>query len=488
MDHVLRWSGRETRALRQARRMSIREFADRLGIAERTVSKWEARGAATHPYSALQATLDEFLAASTDEECARFSRMVQLANDEPRRPGTAETQTTPRWLPGAALSSDLLAPELESDDDSPVDRRDLLKSAGGVAGLALDAAMTGGFRATSGAPVMDGGEDGLDAPISILARMQWIGSSGIDEATLSHLERTVADVVRDSERIPPKDLAPTLRMLRNQVDHALKRHQHPGKLVRLYAASSYLSGLLGSAALDLGNLSVARAYAAEAYQLAFYLEDPDISAWARATQSLVEYYSGDHPEALRLSLHGQEIAPQGPHTARLVINGEARARAAMGDARGVKAAVARAVDMTPRLPAAVGMSPSLSLAPYCYTRVAANAATAYLAVGDTTRAYPYITDSLPVIDDAGLSGPRALTRIDLALAILNEDTGQACEAVDQAITIADRMSVRQRAASFVQAAGPWAKKGPVRGLAERLADLPRIGGTNTTGTSTEGKP
>ncbi|MET8993418.1 helix-turn-helix domain-containing protein [Nonomuraea wenchangensis] len=43
------WSGREIRALREAKRMSIRQFAAHLGVSERLVSKWEAGGEKLHP-------------------------------------------------------------------------------------------------------------------------------------------------------------------------------------------------------------------------------------------------------------------------------------------------------------------------------------------------------------------------------------------------------------------------------------------------------
>ncbi|WP_018785312.1 DNA-binding transcriptional regulator [Micromonospora sp. CNB394] len=42
MTTVQKWTGRETRMLRHALRMSIRDFAEHLGVSERTVSKWEA--------------------------------------------------------------------------------------------------------------------------------------------------------------------------------------------------------------------------------------------------------------------------------------------------------------------------------------------------------------------------------------------------------------------------------------------------------------
>jgi hypothetical protein len=55
---VDRWSGREVRALRDAKRMSLREFAAHLGVSDRMVSKWEAGGERIHPRPVNQATLD----------------------------------------------------------------------------------------------------------------------------------------------------------------------------------------------------------------------------------------------------------------------------------------------------------------------------------------------------------------------------------------------------------------------------------------------
>ena len=57
MAAVAVWSGREVRALRQARRMSVREFAAHLGISDRMVSKWEAGGDSIRPRSLNQAAL-----------------------------------------------------------------------------------------------------------------------------------------------------------------------------------------------------------------------------------------------------------------------------------------------------------------------------------------------------------------------------------------------------------------------------------------------
>lgn len=52
---VQRWSGREARLLRDALRMSLRDFAAYLGVSDRTVSNWEAGGAATSLAPSLRA-------------------------------------------------------------------------------------------------------------------------------------------------------------------------------------------------------------------------------------------------------------------------------------------------------------------------------------------------------------------------------------------------------------------------------------------------
>lgn len=72
MATVQRWSGREVRALREAKRMSVRTFAEHLGVSDRMVSKWEAGGAAIVPRPINQTALDTSLACSSTEVQMRF--------------------------------------------------------------------------------------------------------------------------------------------------------------------------------------------------------------------------------------------------------------------------------------------------------------------------------------------------------------------------------------------------------------------------------
>jgi transcriptional regulator with XRE-family HTH domain len=75
------WTGREARALRQALRLSVRAFAEHLGVAVRTVSKWEQFGNATQPRPDTQAILDTALERATAGEQMRFQMLLAEADD-----------------------------------------------------------------------------------------------------------------------------------------------------------------------------------------------------------------------------------------------------------------------------------------------------------------------------------------------------------------------------------------------------------------------
>lgn len=70
------WTGVEVGALREARRMSIVEFAAHLGVPTRRVEKWEAGGAGVRPRPVNQAALDTSLKTLTTEERLRFTGLV----------------------------------------------------------------------------------------------------------------------------------------------------------------------------------------------------------------------------------------------------------------------------------------------------------------------------------------------------------------------------------------------------------------------------
>ncbi|AJE81360.1 hypothetical protein SLNWT_0984 [Streptomyces albus] len=76
MASVHHWTGLEARALRLALRLSVRAFAERLGLAVATVSKWEKLRSATEPRPDTQAILDTALGRADASVHLRFETLL----------------------------------------------------------------------------------------------------------------------------------------------------------------------------------------------------------------------------------------------------------------------------------------------------------------------------------------------------------------------------------------------------------------------------
>lgn len=87
MATVHRWTGREARALRLALRLSVRAFAQHLGVGVRTVSKWEKLLAGTEPRQDTQAILDTALARADASAHLRFETFLSEAGRAARTGG-----------------------------------------------------------------------------------------------------------------------------------------------------------------------------------------------------------------------------------------------------------------------------------------------------------------------------------------------------------------------------------------------------------------
>lgn len=116
------WGALEVRALRQARRLSVRAFAEHLGVAVRTVSKWEAVDQRTRPRPDTQAILDTALMRADVATQKRFELLLSelLAADST----SARTRSEePPESDGGRFN----ARTLNGADQAGVDRRDVLK-------------------------------------------------------------------------------------------------------------------------------------------------------------------------------------------------------------------------------------------------------------------------------------------------------------------------------------------------------------------------
>ncbi|MBV9142016.1 MAG: helix-turn-helix transcriptional regulator, partial [Pseudonocardiales bacterium] len=134
------WTGAETTALRRATRLSIRAFADHLGVDTRTITKWESRRGTITLLPDTQALMDTALGRAPDEVKIRFTQAVGTHNQEltaappPRSPQTSHTIT--QWN---HHSITLVAQQITGEDLS-IPRRDTL--AAGPPAVLAGAALT----------------------------------------------------------------------------------------------------------------------------------------------------------------------------------------------------------------------------------------------------------------------------------------------------------------------------------------------------------
>ncbi|MFE6906996.1 SUMF1/EgtB/PvdO family nonheme iron enzyme [Streptomyces erythrochromogenes] len=96
MPLVTKWTGREVKALRESVRMSLMEFAEKLGVSDRIVSRWEADGERASIRMINQAALDTLLAKADKDAQGRFVGIL-AADDAPIHsiiePGSGETSS-----------------------------------------------------------------------------------------------------------------------------------------------------------------------------------------------------------------------------------------------------------------------------------------------------------------------------------------------------------------------------------------------------------
>ena len=169
MAAVDRWTGRETRLLRHALRLTVRDFAEDLGVSPRTISKWEAGGADHEPRPELQRALDTLLERATDAEQARLREALSGTTSGSRRVGGL-----PQTPAGGSPASGVVASGTVAG--LPVASADQLRAIGQVVAEARDRAeaeLVGFFVARiEDCQVRDGSDgpvEALPATLSVIA-------------------------------------------------------------------------------------------------------------------------------------------------------------------------------------------------------------------------------------------------------------------------------------------------------------------------------
>ncbi|MFD5748093.1 helix-turn-helix domain-containing protein [Streptomyces sp. NPDC127033] len=107
MATVHHWTGLEARALRLALRLSVRAFAEHLGVAVATVSKWESKRAGTEPRPDTQAILDTALGRADAAAHLRFETLLSEMASAVQGAGRRVTPAGPRAWEYESWADDL---------------------------------------------------------------------------------------------------------------------------------------------------------------------------------------------------------------------------------------------------------------------------------------------------------------------------------------------------------------------------------------------
>lgn len=390
MTTVRMWSGRESRALREALRMGTREFAARLGISERTVTKWEAGGNHVHPHPENQAALDTALRQASDEATSRFEAALR---DRRGSEGTAPAhRVRDRDTPtGASERATCTAPNTEHEH-------------------------------------LTGQELVLVAAEESAAYARRHGGSNVHAMNIEQFEADVRGLAADFMSGPPIAVVQRARGLRDQTFDLLDGRQWPHQTRELLSLAGRLCGLLAVASSDFfGRYDAAATQCRTAWLCAEMAEHDDLRSWIRSLQSGIALWAGRYGDAVALARHATEHARTASSAARAAVL-EARALARLDDVAGVRRAVA-ASEATGGLPEDVDAVGVMGFPEANRMRCAG---TAYLWLGQYPAAARELESALASYEREDLPAYAhvAVTRVDLAAArLLGGDLAGAADAL-----------------------------------------------------------
>jgi transcriptional regulator with XRE-family HTH domain len=409
MTTVVSWTGTESRALRDAYRLSQSKFAAKLGTTLRTVQRWEAG----NPIGwANQADLDTLLASAPDSVVAVFEQKL-LGNEE-----------------------------------NDVDRRTFIATTASAAAVGA-AAMADPARAAALAA----------------------GSGRPDEWALSHVRTTLhaAMTLDDSMGSPAAQgmadaqLALTETMLR-ECPESLRPE--------LLSLHGEWVGFAGCLAWDRGDYGRAATMYQQAREIAHEAEDSDLSAYMLCHLSQLAIWQDRSPRiAMDHAVAAQSwVAQSGDRHLRAYVDlrlAEAAALSAQGEAstKALESASKAAADLGPATPAesrAYFTGPAMLDAFWggCLTmlgdaRPAAEASRRAVALLDPTR-----------------PRDRALSMLELQRSLIQlGEIEEAAAMVGEAAELTDRNRSPRLARAILDARrqlSPWAGSKPVRALDARL--------------------
>lgn len=316
------WTGREARQLREALRLSQREFAATLGIAPRTVAQWDRIGAGITPRPEFQRMLDVALQRASDDAVRRFDSATRRTDDSPRSRAPMRAPAVDDRLFGL---DDAFPAAATAAVDVVIDlwRGDLLVRAqlmdSGVEPVAWDEASLRWLVAPPDRPLSrEAGGVGVGLPdveavettVDLFAKLD--NTFGGNHARRSLIQFLASDVEQ---------------LLRGRYDEATGKALH-----RAVAEAALLAGWMS---YDAGHHGLAQRYLSRALRLAHSAADAQLAGSVLSAMSHQATFLGHFREAIDLAqaaLAGTRAVTTPTLTAQFLAM-QARALAGLGERR-----------------------------------------------------------------------------------------------------------------------------------------------------------
>jgi transcriptional regulator with XRE-family HTH domain len=243
MTMIRIWSGREVRALREARRMSQRDFAAHLGVNWRMIAKWEAGGENIKPRPVNQSALDSSLATAPPDVHARFAELLDSM------PAIGRTWKAPEINVASPSRPTLISRAGESESSE--------MAAGGLPDLSQFELLR---------------QEMNDA----------LGQSAISAASIDDWERTVIRYGRVTRDRPARILQADLSRDLTELTRLLSQRSSASALRRLTRVTAQMSGLMCLIFCLLDDRTAFRSWARTARIAAAEAGDPETLSWVLA--------------------------------------------------------------------------------------------------------------------------------------------------------------------------------------------------------------
>jgi transcriptional regulator with XRE-family HTH domain/tetratricopeptide (TPR) repeat protein len=329
MVMIRKWTGRESRALREAMRVSQRDFADQLGVTSRAVAKWEAGGTEIVPRLDSQAILDTKLRQVSGEDRSRFEMILGIVpeNDDVKSGKGSDNfaliLTEPAEIPASSLANEPAADVVEvgksaerepvnqlaterPHDETPHQNALISPVPRARPGASLEKEFDSDYSAPDGTNLTVFEPDTIEAVkrrafLAEMAAAAGMGAAGLPLEAVRHglnlsaaEERSAADADEWNEiameygesylTTPPSELLKPLMIDVVGLQSALQRNSTARSHRDLMRVAALLSVFTAQTLMNTGQVHEARRWWRTAKNCADRSDDPDIILWVRARE------------------------------------------------------------------------------------------------------------------------------------------------------------------------------------------------------------